>query len=581
MATTTSMSQTTEPTKEVKIRIIETSDVHGHFFPYDFISRKPLSGTLARVNTYVERLRKDYGDHLLLIDNGDILQGQPTCYYTNYVMPEQPNLAARIVNYMGYDAETVGNHDVETGHQVYDKWIREVRCPVLGANIVDKTTGEPYVRPYSVHDIDGVRIAILGMITPTIPYWLNESIWQGLEFQDMVSCARKWVNIIRTKEKPHLIIGLFHSGKNGGITTPECAENATEMVAQQVPGFDIIFYGHDHTLHEDWIRNIEGDSVLCLDPSCYAQMVADATVTVTLPHPQSAPRDGQQAFTKKIEGTIASVANEAIDQSLMGHFQADIDSVRLFVERQIGIFDTTVDAHDCFFGSAPFTDYIHQVQLQLTGADISFNAPLSANARIEQGPICVADLFKLYRYENKICVLRLTGEEVRRHLEMSYDQWVETMASPSDHIIKIMKGAWSQETPTPDKYGFVNMTFNFDSAAGIDYEVDVTKPDGQKVRILRLSDGRPFDPGATYKVVMNSYRANGGGELLTKGAGIPQHQLSSRIIFESERDQRHYLMLDIEKKGHIRPQALNNWHFVPERWAQPALKRDRQLLFND
>lgn len=562
------------PPRDVTVRIVETSDVHGHFFPYDFIARRPLKGTLARVSTYVNRLRQDYGDRLLLIDNGDILQGQPTCYYSNFVMPGQPHIAARVINYMGYDAETVGNHDIEPGHAVYDKWIREVRCPVLGANIVDSATGQPYVRPYVVREVEGVRVAIVGMITPTIPYWLGQSVWQGLEFHDMVACARKWVDIIRREEQPHLIVGLFHSGKNGGITTPQCAENATETVAREVPGFDIIFYGHDHTRHEDWIENVDGQKVLCLDPSCYAQMVADATVHFTFDA-------GGQLLSKQVSGSVVSIADEEVDRRLVDRFQADIDSVRQFVDRRIGFFDKTIVARDCFFGSAPFTDYVHQVQLRLTGADISFNAPLAAGTRIDQGPVCVGDLFKLYPYENLICVLRLTGEEVRRHLELSYDRWVNTMTSPDDHILRIERGAWNSSGTQNEKWGFVNMTFNFDSAAGIDYEVDVSRPYGEKVRILRFTDGRPFDLSATYRVAMNSYRANGGGELLTLGAGIAHDELPSRIIFESERDQRYYLMLDIERQGHVLPRANGNWRFVPAEWAGPALRRDRQLLFND
>ena len=132
-----SLPMAAKSTKTIRFKVIETSDVHGHFFPYDFMERKPIKGTLVRANTYINKEREKFGkDHLLLIDNGDILQGQPCVYWSNYVMPEDVNLAARVINYMEYDAETVGNHDIEPGHKVYDKWIREVRCPLLGANIV-------------------------------------------------------------------------------------------------------------------------------------------------------------------------------------------------------------------------------------------------------------------------------------------------------------------------------------------------------------------------------------------------------------------------------------------------------------
>ena len=176
-----------QATKTVRLKVIETSDVHGHFFPYDFMEKKPLKGTLVRANSYISKQRAAYGDNLLLIDNGDILQGQPCVYWSNYVMPENENLAASVINYMRYDAETVGNHDIEPGHKVYDKWIREVRCPLLGANIVKEEykNGEARpssiydgLQPYSVHYKDGVKICVIGMLTPAIPNWLNKSIWK-------------------------------------------------------------------------------------------------------------------------------------------------------------------------------------------------------------------------------------------------------------------------------------------------------------------------------------------------------------------------------------------------------------------
>ncbi|WP_434223295.1 metallophosphoesterase, partial [Xylanibacter caecicola] len=129
-------------TKTVKLRVLGTSDVHGCFFPYNFIERKETKGSLARLSTYAGMMRKEYGDNLIMLDNGDILQGQPTCYYFNYVKNDVTNVAAEVINYLGYDAQTIGNHDVETGHAVYDKWINEVKCPVLGANIVRTDNGK-------------------------------------------------------------------------------------------------------------------------------------------------------------------------------------------------------------------------------------------------------------------------------------------------------------------------------------------------------------------------------------------------------------------------------------------------------
>jgi 2',3'-cyclic-nucleotide 2'-phosphodiesterase/3'-nucleotidase len=149
------------------------------------------------------------------------------------------------------------------------------------------------------------------------------------------------------------------------------------------------------------------------------------------------------------------------------------------------------------------------------------------------------------------------------------------MTSPNDHALRLNDNSKEDQQRT----GFQYYTFNFDSACGIDYEVDLTKPDGQKVKILRMSNGEPFDEKKWYRVVMNSYRANGGGELLTQGAGIPKDSLTSRILYMSLRDQRHYLTEEIEKMGTVDPKPNNNWRFVPEEWVKPALKRDSLQLF--
>ncbi len=563
--TTTTMAK--QKTRTVDIRVIQTSDVHGCFFPYDFISRKPKSGTLARVCTYVNKLREQYGDRLLLLDNGDILQGQPTCYYCNFVKPEMPNVAAEVINYLRYDAQTIGNHDVETGHAVYDKWISEVKCPMLGANIIDTKTGLPYVKPYVVFERQGVKIAVLGMLTPAIPNWLGEQLWSGLRFEEMVSSCRKWVKYIQENEKPDVLIGLFHSGREGGIQTAEYDEDATTKVAEQVEGFDLILYGHDHVRYEGTVKNPSGRDVVLLDPSSNAVFVADAKISIT--------KKGNKLIDKKTEGKVVDIRGEEIDQQFLQHFKPQMDSVSAFVDRKIGVFKNTIRTRDCYFGNAAFTDFIHDLQMKITGADISFNAPLSFDTSIEAGEVRVGDMFNLYRYENQICVLRMTGEEVRKHLELSYDRWVNTMKSPDDHIMLLNDNAREDK----QRFGFKNLAFNFDSAAGIDYEVDVTKPDGQKVRILRMTDGRPFDEQQWYRVAMNSYRANGGGELLTLGAGIPHDEIKNRMIYESERDQRFYLTKEIEKAGEMDPQPHNNWRFVPAEWAEPALKRDRELIF--
>ena len=550
------------------LHIIETTDVHGCFFPYDFINRRQLPGSLARVKTYVDQMRAQYGaKRIILLDNGDILQGQPISYYYNYVSPQLTNIAAQCTNFLQYDAQTLGNHDVETGHAVYDKWISETQAPVLGANVIDTKTGKPYIPPYQILHKDGnIKVAVIGMLTPAIPSWLKEKLWSGLRFDDIVASARQTVKEVKEREHPDIIIGLFHSGWDGGIKTDEYTEDAAKLVAEQVPGFDVILFGHDHTPHNSIEKNSEDNTVLCLDPANNARRVALATLKMV-------KKDGRWQVADK-RGELVDITSLEPDAEYMSHFAAAIDSVKAWADQPLGTFKHEISTRDSYFGSSAFNDLILNLELQITHADIAFNAPLSLNSTIKAGEVTVADMFNLYKYENQLYVMRLTGEEVRRHLEMSYDLWVNTMHSADDHLL-----LFADTNDDAQRMGFKNFTFNFDSAAGIDYEVDVTKPNGEKVRILRMSDGRPFDPNAWYTVAVNSYRGNGGGELLTKGAGIPRDSLQSRIVWESKLDQRHYLMEEIKRMGTLDPQPNNNWRFVPEAWVKPAAARDYELLF--
>lgn len=170
--------------------------------------------------------------------------------------------------------------------------------------------------------------------------------------------------------------------------------------------------------------------------------------------------------------------------------------------------------------------------------------------------------------------MSLTGKEVKGFLEMSYALWTNQMQSSDDHILLL-----DTTQSNGRRQGLKNLAYNMDSAAGILYTVDVTKPAGQRIVIASMADGTPFDPNKEYRVAINSYRGNGGGELITRGAGIPHEELKNRIIASTEQDLRYYLMQRIIQDGTVTPRKLNHWRFVPEEWAAPAIERDRKILF--
>ena len=549
------------------LRVIETSDVHGALFPYDFIYDHPSGGSLARVMSYVRQQREDTSQSVLLLDNGDILQGQPVVYYYNFEDTLTPHVCARVMNYMGYGAATVGNHDIEAGHAVYDRLVRQFTFPWMAANAVRDDNGEPYFRPYTVFDIRGVKVAVLGLITPGIPKWLPEKIWSGMHFEDMVKTAKKWVPVIREREHPDVLIGLFHAGSDftyGGekATTPR-NENASVLVAEQVSGFDLILIGHDHkTLNKEEPAPDDG-RVLMLDPANAARWVSSAVITLT--------KNAEGGYDKEVHGELVSMKGVAVDSAFRRTFAADSATVMQYVSRPVARFTAPVSSVDALFGDSPFMGLIHTVQLELSGADISFAAPLSLRSDIPEGEIRVRDLFKLYRFENLLYTMRLRGSEIKDYLEYSCGMWFHTMQSPADALLNYRKDEKGRHRLAAPYYGF-------DSAAGIRYVVDVSKPAGERVTILSMADGMPFDTEKWYRVALNSYRGNGGGGHLTRGCGIPKDSLTSRIITTTQKDLRYYMMHWMEEKKVIDPRPLGNWTILPAAWLAAAEKREKKYF---
>ncbi|MDE6555661.1 MAG: bifunctional metallophosphatase/5'-nucleotidase, partial [Duncaniella sp.] len=521
------------------LTFVATTDVHGNLLPYNFITRRPATGSLARVATYVDSLRAARGaDNVVLLDVGDLLQGQPTVYYYNYLDTVVPHIAPRVMRAMGYDALALGNHDVETGHAVYDRFRAQLGdIPLLAANAVDTATGEPYFQPYTVINKGGKRIAILGLITPAIPAWLPENLWSGIKFEDMMESASKWVPYIKEKEKPDLMVGIFHAGHDASRHVGQWIENASVQVADSIEGFDLVFIGHDHQIYNSTRPN----GTLVLNGANLADNIAVATVEFT---PEGVEKKGE----------VVSMASVEPSSRFMEEFKSDSQTVSDFVDEVITTATGRFRQRDAFFGPSAFMQLLHELQLDIAEADISLAAPLSFDADIAEGTVRMADMFTLYKYENLLYTLAMTGQEVKDYLEMSYDLWTRPMSSPDEELIRFATG-----TPAKGDYAALqHPSYNFDSAAGIVYEVDVTQPRGNKIRIISMADGSEFDPEKVYKVAVNSYRANGGGDLLTKGAGIPHDRLGERILKATDRDLRYYLIERLRGRDKIEPVVTQN-----------------------
>ncbi|MBN2875535.1 MAG: bifunctional metallophosphatase/5'-nucleotidase, partial [Spirochaetales bacterium] len=525
----------------LKITFIETTDIHGAIFPYNFITGKPLETSMAQVATLIAQERAKGGE-VVLMENGDALQGQPTVYYYNFQKTDVPHIWSEVVNYLDYDVVTMGNHDIEAGHPVYDKLVEEIDAPMICANINKEGTDEPYFPPYAIITRQGVKIAVLGLIEPKITEQLPKAFWEGMDVLDMVDAAKRWVPIIQEKEKPDILIGLFHAGVDytyGGQTadTPR-NESGSQLVVERVAGFDFIFVGHDHAGWEGKGFNpaTKAKDMDVKDPSgkivpIYGAL--DAAKNVAVVEMELTWNKESKSWNKSLSGSLVPMKGVAADPAFLATFDPAKAELMDWVERPIGTMKGKIHSDDALFGDSAFVDLIHRIQLELCAdpamglkpAQISFAAPLDQNAYLPtttDGTIKVRDMFSLYKYENFMYTMDLTGEQIKKFMEFTYGGQFNTMTGPDDHLIAFLKDKDGKLifNARYNNYDTVTRAYNYDSIAGVKYTVDVSKPVGSRVTIISMADGTPFDLAKTYSVAINSYRGSGGGGHLTKGVGL-------------------------------------------------------------
>jgi 2',3'-cyclic-nucleotide 2'-phosphodiesterase/3'-nucleotidase len=550
-----------------ELNIYVTTDLHGMLLPFDNTEGKTTDRSLANLAGLIE---SEGSENMILLDNGDIIQGDPLAYYYNYVDTTREHVVADILNHLGYDAATAGNHDIEAGHAVYDRLRREYNFPMLAANAIDITTDKPYFEPYTIIRRKGLKIVVFGLITPSVPNWLPESLYYGIRFEEMVKTARKWMPVMQ-KENPDLIVGLFHSGV-GEDDEKGDDENSSQAVAINVPGFDLVFCGHDHRQEVREVVNTAGENVLIIDGGSRAEVLMHANISLV----KKTEGNGGNAIT----GRLIEMNTLPSSSAFIKRYKSVSDTLNDYTAEVIGRSNATVTTREAYFGPSAFVDLIHLIQLDISGADISLAAPLSFDEQISEGEVRVRDMFRLYRFENFLYTVKMTGSEVDRHLEHSYGLWYDTMEGRKDYMLRYRYTESGEPVLANGKLRLRSAPYNFDSAMGIRYTVDVTKPQGERVTIISMTDGAPFQPGATYNVAVNSYRANGGGGHFAE-AGITHRVLAQRVISATDRDLRYYMMEWIKEKGVITPVPQSDWKVIPEEWASDAAKREKKLLFGN
>lgn len=547
------------------IHIVTTGDVHGSWFNKPYVEGGAYKTSMMSVKYYVDSLRATYGkDNVVLIDAGDCLQGDNAAYYFNYVDTEGEHLFSRITKYMGYDAVVVGNHDIETGHPVYDKVFKELkkaRIPFLAANAVLEGTTEAYFPSYTILKKGGMKVAVIGFTNPNMKAWLSEKVWEGIDFLSITPMVQAEVDKVRAKENPDIVILALHAGTGDGDGTQ--LESQGMDVFNLVEGVDVVLTSHDH---RQTVMTRPGSNSVLVNGGARAGYVGHVVIDVN---------QGE----KSVDAEVVRLDKMKVDEKMVEYFDADFQKVKDFTNMKVGTLEMDMRTRDAYKGMSDYINLVHTVQLTAEEAQISFAAPLTFNGTVKAGELIYNDMFTVYPFENELYVVKLTGEEIRKYLEYSYEGWIQT--SP-EHVLRIVPQA--DPRTGAQRWSFVGRSYNFDSAAGLNYTVDITKPYGQRVVITSLADGSEFSESAEYTVSMTSYRASGGGNLIIEGAGVPKDEIDARVVarYPAIRDMVYEY---IKTHGKITstlvsdPAVLGNWHFVPKDKADKLLEADMNLIF--
>ncbi|HYX27458.1 MAG TPA: 5'-nucleotidase C-terminal domain-containing protein [Pyrinomonadaceae bacterium] len=535
--------------------ILSTTDMHGRVFPIDYYTNKYDNVGIAKVATLVKEARKNDPD-LLLVDSGDTIQGTPLEYFHNKRNNTPPDPMMLAMNALHYDSMTVGNHEYNFGLQVLEKARREAQFPWLSANTYDTESDKPHshYQPYIVKEVQGVKIGILGLTTPGIPNWENKPNYEGLEFHETVSEAKKWVELLRTGAKVDVVVIAMHMGieedLRTGIPSPSQVpnENAAIAIARQVPGIDVILMGHTHrevpslTVNtefsferEKWNSGnrtpVYDDGVLLTQANRWASHIARVDLYL------QKNASGRWQVIMKSARTIPVTEKTEVDPEIAKIGESYDKETQAWLSRAIGESSEELTANGCRFHDSAIIDLIQRVQLEAGNADVSMAACFNDRAHISKGAVTVRDIAGLYEYENTLVTLELTGQQLKDALEHSAEYFREYEQN------KTLAQLVDQRVPG----------YNFDVAEGVNYDIDLTKPFGQRIQNLKFK-GQPLSPTQKLRVVTNNYRVNGGG-------GYDMFK-NAPVVYRSSAEVRELIIDWVEKHKTIPTETDNNWRIV-------------------
>ena len=540
--------------EEGDLTILFTSDVHGLVLTFTFLTNKEADQSQAHVYSYVEQLRNE-GQNVILLDAGDMAEGQPGTYYYNNVANKDQHIVGRTSDYMGYDAHGIGENDIQFGEKIYKERMPEwYKSPIVCANAIDYRTGQPMFQPYTIVKRGGFKIAVLGLTSPNMRNWLTPIAYEHLQFEDLETSAKKWLKVIEEKEDADIIVGLFH------VSSAESSK-----LCEEVKGFDVVLCGQDHTSD---IQTVGKTVIVQPLPRC--EEIGQVKVHFK--------RSGAGKYEKAFDSKCVSTSGLKPSPSYVEEFKPEIERINNYLDEPLGTFTCDLVPEDGLVGPSVIVNAIHEMQLWISGAEVSLTNFLSTINPVPAGPFTMRDLFNIYKFENQIWTMSMTGDEIRLFLEHAYAGQYNTMKGPDDHLIayqtdsvgEVIMSAFGPELKTAQ--------YNYSSAAGIRYTVDVSKPAGERIEIKGMSNGQSFDPQATYRVAMNDHQAVGGGSHTTEGLNWNDSIALSRIISLSPNDIRMNFSNYIRMRVRIVPNSRDDWQVIPTEWYEAAAPKEKAFL---
>ena len=565
------MDATEDEGDAVTVTVMGTSDLHGSIYNWDYFrdaeyddSRHDDIG-LAKVSTLVDRVRADRGgDHTLLFDSGDTIQGTPLATYYAKVAPfnetGETHPMAAAMNAVGYDAITLGNHEFNYGIPFLADWIDQLDAPVLAANAVDAQTGAQACAPYIIKTVDvvgeePVKVGVLGLTNPGVAIWDKGNVEGKQRYLDLVATAQLWVPRIRAAGADVVVV-TAHAGDSGfssyGSELP--VENASAMVAEQVPGIDAVLFGHAHAdVPQRFVTNaVTGEQVLLAEPSRWGSRLTVMDFDLERV-------DGEWEVVAKSSTNVSTADNagNAVpeDPKITALLQRQHDTTMGYVNTVVAQSSEELSAAESRYKDTAILDYIQKVQTEVVEAALagtprgdlpvlSIAAPFSRTAVFPQGPVKVKDIAGLYIYDNTLEAVEMTGAQVKDYLEFSA-RYFNTLApgAPVDPDTLTNAGVPS----TPD--------YNYDVLSGVSYDIDVSQPAGSRIKNLSYA-GSPVAADQKFVVAVNNYRRSGGGNF--------PHVSTAPVVYNAQLEIRQAIIDYASANGVIDPDNFfePNWRLV-------------------